>query len=188
VSSALEKVWGRHVSEVRTVHGVYLKESGQMSQAVDKTRALARAFEDADGRRPRILVAKVGQDGHDRGQKVIASAFADLGFDVDIGPLFSTPEEVARQAIENDVHIVGISSLAGAHMTLMPALKAALEAGSRGDIVIVVGGVIPPQDIEPLKKAGAAAIFLPGTVIAEAAQSLLHELNRRRGYAQQAAE
>jgi methylmalonyl-CoA mutase len=188
VSSALEKVWGRHVSEVRTVHGVYLKESGQMSQAVDKTRALARAFEDADGRRPRILVAKVGQDGHDRGQKVIASAFADLGFDVDIGPLFSTPEEVARQAIENDVHIVGISSLAGAHMTLMPALKAALEAGSRGDIVIVVGGVIPPQDIEPLKKAGAAAIFLPGTVIADAAQSLLHELNRRRGYAQQAAE
>jgi methylmalonyl-CoA mutase len=188
MSSALEEAWGRHVAEVRTVQGVYLREAGDMSEAVEKTRALVRAFEDADGRRPRILVAKVGQDGHDRGQKVIASAFADLGFDVDIGPLFSTPEEVARQAIENDVHVVGISSLAGAHMTLMPDLRAALEAQGRGDIVIVVGGVIPPQDIEPLKRAGAAAIFLPGTVIAEAAQSLLHELNRRLGYAQQAAE
>jgi methylmalonyl-CoA mutase len=188
MSSALEEAWGRHVAEVRTVQGVYLREAGDMSEAVAKTRALVRAFEDADGRRPRILVAKVGQDGHDRGQKVIASAFADLGFDVDIGPLFSTPEEVARQAIENDVHVVGISSLAGAHMTLMPDLRAALEAEGRGDIVIVVGGVIPPQDIEPLKRAGAAAIFLPGTVIAEAAQSLLHELNRRLGYAQQAAE
>jgi methylmalonyl-CoA mutase len=188
MSSALEEAWGRHVAEVRTVQGVYLREAGDMSEAVAKTRALVRAFEDADGRRPRILVAKVGQDGHDRGQKVIASAFADLGFDVDIGPLFSTPEEVARQAIENDVHVVGISSLAGAHMTLMPDLRAALEAQGRGDIVIVVGGVIPPQDIEPLKRAGAAAIFLPGTVIAEAAQSLLHELNRRLGYAQQAAE
>jgi methylmalonyl-CoA mutase len=188
VSAALEKVWGRHVPQVRTVQGVYLKEAGHMTEAVEKTRALARAFEDADGRRPRILVAKVGQDGHDRGQKVIASAFADLGFDVDIGPLFSTPDEVARQAIENDVHVVGISSLAGGHMTLMPDLKAALEREGRGDIVIVVGGVIPPQDVEPLKQAGAAAIFLPGTVIAEAAQSLLHELNRRLGYAQQAAE
>jgi methylmalonyl-CoA mutase len=188
MSSALEEAWGRHVAEVRTVQGVYLREAGDMSEAVQKTRALVRAFEEADGRRPRILVAKVGQDGHDRGQKVIASAFADLGFDVDIGPLFSTPEEVARQAIENDVHVVGISSLAGAHMTLMPDLRAALESQGRGDIVIVVGGVIPPQDIEPLKRAGAAAIFLPGTVIAEAAQSLLHELNRRLGYAQQAAE
>jgi methylmalonyl-CoA mutase len=188
VSSALEQAWGRHVADVRVVQGVYFREAGQMADAVGKTRALARAFEAADGRRPRILVAKVGQDGHDRGQKVIASAFADLGFDVDIGPLFSTPEEVARQAIENDVHIVGISSLAGAHMTLMPALKAALEAEGRGDIVVVVGGVIPPQDIEPLKRAGAAAIFLPGTVIAEAAQALLRDLNRRLGYAQQAAE
>jgi methylmalonyl-CoA mutase len=188
VSAALEKVWGRHVPQVRTVQGVYLKEAGHMTESVEKTRALARAFEDADGRRPRILVAKVGQDGHDRGQKVIASAFADLGFDVDIGPLFSTPDEVARQAIENDVHVVGISSLAGGHMTLMPDLKAALEREGRGDIVIVVGGVIPPQDVEPLKQAGAAAIFLPGTVIAEAAQSLLHDLNRRLGYAQQAAE
>jgi methylmalonyl-CoA mutase len=188
VSSALERAWGRHVPEVRVVQGVYFREAGQMADAVEKTRALARAFEAADGRRPRILVAKVGQDGHDRGQKVIASAFADLGFDVDIGPLFSTPEEVARQAIENDVHVVGISSLAGAHMTLMPALKAALEVEGRGDIVVVVGGVIPPQDIEPLKKAGAAAIFLPGTVIAEAAQTLLQDLNRRLGYAQQAAE
>ena len=139
-------------------------------------------------RKIRVLVAKPGLDGHDRGAKVIATAFADLGFDVDIGPLFSTPEEVARQAIENDVHVVGISSLAGAHMTLMPALKAALEAQGRGDIVVVVGGVFPPQDLEPLKRAGAAAIFLPGTVIAEAAQSLLQELNSRLGYAQQAAE
>jgi methylmalonyl-CoA mutase len=188
VSAALEQVWGRHVPEVQSVRGVYLREAGQMSEAIEKTRALARAFEDADGRRPRILVAKVGQDGHDRGQKVIATAFADLGFDVDIGPLFSTPEEVARQAIENDVHVVGISSLAGAHMALMPALKAELDRQGRGDIVIVVGGVIPPQDVEPLKQAGAAAIFLPGTVIAEAAQSLLHELNRRLGYAQEAAE
>ncbi len=188
VSTALEQVWGRHVPEVQSVRGVYLREAGQMSETVEKTRALARAFEDADGRRPRILVAKVGQDGHDRGQKVIATAFADLGFDVDIGPLFSTPEEVARQAIENDVHVVGISSLAGAHMVLMPALKAELDRQGRGDIVIVVGGVIPPQDVEPLKQAGAAAIFLPGTVIAEAAQSLLHELNRRLGYAQEAAE
>jgi methylmalonyl-CoA mutase len=188
VSAALEQVWGRHVPEVQSVRGVYLREAGQMSEAIEKTRALARAFEDADGRRPRILVAKVGQDGHDRGQKVIATAFADLGFDVDIGPLFSTPEEVARQAIENDVHVVGISSLAGAHMALMPTLKAELDRQGRGDIVIVVGGVIPPQDVEPLKQAGAAAIFLPGTVIAEAAQSLLHELNRRLGYAQEAAE
>jgi methylmalonyl-CoA mutase len=187
VSAALEEVWGRHVPEVQSVHGVYLKEAGDMSEAIEKARALTRAFEDADGRRPRILVAKIGQDGHDRGQKVIASAFADLGFDVDIGPLFSTPEEVARQAIENDVHVVGISSLAGAHMTLMPDLRAALEREGRGDIVIVVGGVIPPQDVAPLKQAGAAAIFLPGTVIAEAAQSLLEELNRRLGY-QQAAE
>ena len=159
-----------------------------MSHAVDRTLAMVKAFEEADGRRPRILVAKVGQDGHDRGQKVIASAFADLGFDVDIGPLFATPEEVARQAVENDVHIVGVSSLAAGHLTLVPALKAALDAQGRGDIVIVAGGVIPPEDVAALKAAGAAAVFPPGTVIAEAAQALLAELNTRLGYAQKAAE
>ena len=188
ISAAMEKVWGRHVAEIRAIQGIYRKEAGAMSEAVELTRAMTDAFAEADGRRPRILVAKIGQDGHDRGQKVIATAFADLGFDVDIGPLFSTPEEVARQAVENDVHIVGVSSLAAGHLTLVPALKAALEAEGRGDIMIVVGGVIPPQDIEALKDAGASAIFPPGTVIAEAAQKLLAELNQRLGYAQKAAE
>ena len=188
ISAAMEKVWGRHVAEIRAIQGIYRKEAGAMSEAVELTRAMTDAFAEADGRRPRILVAKIGQDGHDRGQKVIATAFADLGFDVDIGPLFSTPEEVARQAVENDVHIVGVSSLAAGHLTLVPALKAALAAEGRGDIMIVVGGVIPPQDIETLLDAGASAIFPPGTVIAEAAQKLLAELNRRLGYAQKAAE
>ncbi|MGE0213620.1 MAG: methylmalonyl-CoA mutase [Parvibaculaceae bacterium] len=188
ISSALEAVWGRHVAEIRTISGVYRKEAGRMSDVVERARSRVEAFEEADGRRPRILVAKMGQDGHDRGQKVIATAFADLGFDVDIGPLFSTPEEVARQAVENDVHIVGISSLAAGHLTLVPALKAALDGHGRGDIAIVVGGVIPPQDFETLKAAGATAIFPPGTVIAEAAMSLLDELNRRLGYVQRAAE
>ena len=134
---------------------------------------LAAEFEDNEGRRPRILVAKIGQDGHDRGQKVIASAFADLGFDVDIGALFATPAEAARQAVENDVHILGVSSLAAAHLTLVPELKAELAKQGRGDIMIVVGGVVPPQDYEALKAAGAEAIFPPGTVIAEAAEALL---------------
>ena len=130
-------------------------------------RSWSPTFEQDEGRRPRILVAKMGQDGHDRGQKVIASAFADLGFDVDIGPLFATPAEAARQAVENDVHVVGVSSLAAGHLTLVPELKAELEKQGRGDIMIVVGGVVPPQDYEALKEAGAAAIFPPGTVIAE---------------------
>ncbi|HEX5226571.1 MAG TPA: cobalamin-dependent protein, partial [Bryobacteraceae bacterium] len=133
-------------------------------------------------------VAKIGQDGHDRGQKVIASAFADLGFDVDIGPLFATPAEAARQAVENDVHILGVSSLAAGHLTLVPQLKAELDRLGRPDIMIVVGGVVPPQDYEVLKKAGAEAIFPPGTVIADAAQSLLDTLNKRLGHAQEAAE
>ncbi len=188
ISAAMEKVWGRHVAEIRAIQGIYRKEAGTMSEAVEVTRAMTDAFAEADGRRPRILVAKIGQDGHDRGQKVIATAFADLGFDVDIGPLFSTPEEVARQAVENDVHIVGVSSLAAGHLTLVPALKAALDKEGRGDIMIVVGGVIPPQDIETLMEAGASAIFPPGTVIAEAAQKLLAKLNQRLGYAQRAAE
>ena len=142
----------------------------------------------AEGRRPRLLVAKIGQDGHDRGQKVIASAFADLGFDVDIGPLFATPQEAARQAVENDVHILGVSSLAAAHLTLVPELKAELAKQGRDDIMIVVGGVVPPQDYEALMKAGAEAIFPPGTVISEAAEKLLKTLHHRLGHDQQAAE
>ncbi len=188
ISSAMEKVWGRHVADIKTIQGVYRKEAGTMSDAVERTQTMVDAFEENDGRRPRILVAKMGQDGHDRGQKVIATAFADLGFDVDIGPLFQTPDEVARQAVENDCHIIGVSSLAAGHLTLVPALKGALETHGRGDIMIVVGGVIPPQDFDTLMAMGASAIFPPGTVIAEAAQSLLQELNVRLGYAQAAAE
>ena len=159
-----------------------------MSDAVDRVLRRAAKFEADEGRRPRILVAKIGQDGHDRGQKVIASAFADLGFDVDIGPLFATPAEAARQAVENDVHIVGVSSLAAGHLTLVPELKAALATEGRGDIMIVVGGVVPPQDYDALRAAGAEAIFPPGTVIADAADALLSSLNRRLGHEQEAAE
>jgi methylmalonyl-CoA mutase len=187
ISYALEKVWGRHRAEVRAVSGVYKREVGMASAAVERVRRLTEEFEINDGRRPRILVAKMGQDGHDRGQKVIASAFADLGFDVDIGPLFATPAETARQAIENDVHIVGVSSLAAGHLALVPELKAELDRYGRGDIVIVVGGVVPPQDFEALHRAGASVIFPPGTVIAEAAEKLIAELNRRLGYSSKEA-
>ena len=189
ISDALEKVWGRHRAEIRAISGVYKREVGMTSPGLERVRELVDAFERDDGRRPRILVAKMGQDGHDRGQKVIASAFADLGFDVDIGPLFATPAEAARQAIENDVHIIGVSSLAAGHLTLVPELRNELAQYGREDIMIVVGGVIPPQDFEALAKAGASAIFPPGTVIAEAAVSLIEELNRRLGYGpKQAAE
>ena len=157
-----------------------------MSEVIETTRKMVDAFATADGRRPRILVAKMGQDGHDRGQKVIATAFADIGFDVDIGPLFSTPEEVARQATENDVHAIGVSSLAAGHLTLVPELKAALADLERDDIMIVVGGVIPPQDFDALIAAGAAAIFPPGTVISEAAQELVSKLSAERGYSEAA--
>jgi methylmalonyl-CoA mutase len=187
ISSALEQVFGRHRAEIKTISGVYQREVG-MSDAVERVKKLVAAFEENEGRRPRILVAKIGQDGHDRGQKVIASAFADLGFDVDIGPLFATPAEAARQAVENDVHILGISSLAAAHLTLVPQLKADLEAQGRGDIMIVVGGVVPPQDCDALHKAGADAIFPPGTVITDAAEMLLERLNQRLGHARDAAE
>jgi methylmalonyl-CoA mutase len=159
-----------------------------MSDAMQRVQRLVEVFEEEEGRRPRILVAKVGQDGHDRGQKVIASAFADLGFDVDVGPLFSTPAEAARQAIENDVHIVGVSSLAAAHLSLVPELKKALEKEGREDIMIAVGGVVPPQDYEALKAAGAEAIFPPGTVIAEAAEELIKKLAARLGHRKEAAE
>jgi methylmalonyl-CoA mutase len=181
ISDALEEVYGRHAGQVRTISGVYREEAGS-SAPVDETRSMAEAFEEAEGRRPRILVAKMGQDGHDRGQKVIATAFADLGFDVDVGPLFQTPEEVARQAVEADVHVVGVSSLAAGHLTLVPALKAALEELGAGDVLIVVGGVIPPDDVPTLREMGAAAVFLPGTVISEAAQELLRTLSERLGH------
>ena len=179
ISDAMEKSFGRHRAEIRTISGVYKQEVGQMSEPVKRVQRMVETFEQNEGRRPRILIAKMGQDGHDRGQKVIASAFADLGFDVDIGPLFQTPTEAARQAVENDVHIVGVSSLAAGHLTLVPELKAALEAEGRGDIMIVAGGVIPPQDYDALYASGAAAIFPPGTVIAEAAQDLLTSLAER---------
>ena len=172
ISDALEKVFGRHTAAIRTISGVYRSEVGE-SPNVAHARRVVEAFAEHEGRRPRILVAKMGQDGHDRGQKVIATAFADLGFDVDVGPLFQTPEEVARQAVETDVHVVGVSSLAAGHLTLVPELRAALAALGRPDILIVVGGVIPPQDFDALRAAGAAAIFPPGTVIADAAVELL---------------
>ncbi|MDW5610299.1 methylmalonyl-CoA mutase [Mycolicibacterium sp. D5.8-2] len=181
ISDALEKVYGRHQAEIRTIAGVYRDEVG-MAGNVSSATELVEKFAEADGRRPRILVAKMGQDGHDRGQKVIATAFADIGFDVDVGSLFSTPEEVARQAADNDVHVVGVSSLAAGHLTLVPALRDALAEVGRPDIMIVVGGVIPPGDFDELYAAGATAIFPPGTVIADAAIGLLNKLAERLGY------
>jgi methylmalonyl-CoA mutase len=178
ISDALEKVFGRHSGQIRTISGVYREESGP-SEQLESARQQVEDFAEAEGRRPRILVAKMGQDGHDRGQKVIATAFADLGFDVDVGPLFQTPTEVARQAAEADVHIVGVSSLAAGHLTLVPALREELAAIGREDIMIVVGGVIPPADFDALRQAGASAIFPPGTVIADAASGLLDELRTR---------
>jgi methylmalonyl-CoA mutase len=182
ISDALEEVYGRHAAQVRIISGVYREEAGE-SGPVDEARRMAAEFEEAEGRRPRILVAKMGQDGHDRGQKVIATAFADLGFDVDVGPLFQTPEEVARQAVEADVHVVGVNSLAAGHLTLVPALRDALAELGADDVLVVVGGVIPPDDVPALKEAGAVAVFPPGTVIAEAAQDLLRTLSQRLGHA-----
>ncbi|TWG08646.1 methylmalonyl-CoA mutase [Saccharopolyspora dendranthemae] len=178
ISDALEKVFGRHSGQIRTISGVYREESGP-SEQLETARQQVEDFAEAEGRRPRILVAKMGQDGHDRGQKVIATAFADLGFDVDVGPLFQTPTEVARQAAEADVHIVGVSSLAAGHLTLVPALREELAAVDREDIMVVVGGVIPPADFDALRQSGASAIFPPGTVIADAATGLLDELRTR---------
>jgi methylmalonyl-CoA mutase len=184
ISDALEKVYGRHQAEIRTISGVYRDEVGGKGNITpfSYATALVEKFAEADGRRPRILVAKMGQDGHDRGQKVIATAFADIGFDVDVGSLFSTPEEVARQAADNDVHVIGVSSLAAGHLTLVPALRDALREVGRPDIMIVVGGVIPPGDFDELYAAGATAIFPPGTVIADAAIGLLYKLAERLGY------
>ncbi|MEN8722999.1 MAG: methylmalonyl-CoA mutase [Alphaproteobacteria bacterium] len=176
ISDALVKVYGRHVATVKSISGVYKSEVGKMSDAVNKVQGRVNQFAEDEGRRPRILIAKMGQDGHDRGQKVVATAFADMGFDVDIGPLFQTPEEAAKQAVENDAHIVAASSLAAGHLTLVPELKEELKKLGREDILIVVGGVIPPQDFDALYDAGAAAIFPPGTVIAESANLLLDKL------------
>ncbi|MGZ4541953.1 MAG: methylmalonyl-CoA mutase [Mycobacteriaceae bacterium] len=181
ISDALEKVYGRHAAEIRTITGVYRDEAGSVANIKQATEMVER-FAAAEGRRPRILVCKMGQDGHDRGQKVIATAFADIGFDVDVGPLFQTPEEVANQAADADVHIVGVSSLAAGHLTLVPALRDALAAVGRPDVMIVVGGVIPPQDFDELYEAGATAIFPPGTVIADAATGLLAKLAENRGF------
>jgi methylmalonyl-CoA mutase len=179
VSDALEQVWGRYQAHAQTVSGVYGAAFGQDAgwQALKDDIG---EFEAAEGRRPRILIAKVGQDGHDRGAKVIATAFADLGFDVDIGPLFQTPEEAARQAIENDVHAVGVSTLAAGHRTLVPALVEALRDLGAPEIIVVVGGVIPQQDYDFLKDAGVAAVFGPGTVISEAARATLQAIRSAR--------
>jgi methylmalonyl-CoA mutase len=179
ISDALEEVFERHRATIQAITGVYSQEVGESMEDVTRARAMTDEFAERDGRRPRILVAKVGQDGHDRGQKVIATAFADLGFDVDIGPMFTTPEETARQAVENDVHVVGVSSLAAGHLTLVPQLKKELDKLGRSDILIVVGGVVPPQDHDALREAGAAFIFGPGTNIPEAAVDLIKALKNR---------
>jgi len=181
ISDAIESVCGRHQAEIRTISGVYSTEFGK-DEDIDNVTGMIKRFEKHEGRRPRILVAKMGQDGHDRGAKVVATAFADLGFDVDVGPLFQTPEETARQAVENDVHIVGMSSLAAGHKTLLPALIDELKKLGREDIMVICGGVIPAQDYEFLRENGAAAIFGPGTVIPVAAMKLLEELAERLGY------
>ena len=188
MSEAMERVFTRHRAEVRTISGVYRSEAGAMNDDVGAVIQMAAAFEKMDGRRPRILIAKMGQDGHDRGQKVIASAFADLGFDVDIGPLFATPDEAARQAVENDVHVIGVSTMTAGHLTLVPDLKASLAKDGREDIMVVVGGVIPPHDYEALYAAGAEAIFGPGTNIPKAAADLIGKLNEKYGYTKAAAE
>ena len=177
MSDALEVVFGRYQGRVESLTGVYGSGMKDM-KAFQKTRHRVGSFEKKWGRPPRILLAKMGQDGHDRGQKVVATAFADLGFDVDIGPLFQTPAESAKQAVENDVHIVGVSSLAAGHLELVGSLKEELTKQGREDILIVVGGVIPPQDYEELKKRGAVAIFGPGTVIAKAAEDLMDLLDK----------
>ena len=182
ISYAIEKVAGRHQALVKSISGIYSSEYSDPEE-IEKVRRMVSDFEKAEGRRPRILVAKMGQDGHDRGAKVISTAFADLGFDVDIGPLFQTPAETAAQAVENDVHIIGMSSLAGGHKTLLPMLVEELKQRGREDIIVIAGGVIPPQDYEFLKEHGASLIFGPGTLIPVAAVRILKELNERLGYA-----
>ena len=188
VSLALEKVWGRHVAEVRTVSGIYARASPKGADKIEQAKRSVAAFREVEGRPPRILVAKIGQDGHDRGQKVIASAFIDMGFEVIAGALFATPEEVAGEAARGNVHVVGISSMTAGHLVLLPALRTALERLGRDDIMIVAGGIIPEKDTEWLRQHGVAAIFPPGTAIPDAARILLDQLNEHLGYAQKAAE
>jgi methylmalonyl-CoA mutase len=182
MSLSMEKVFGRHQAEIKTIQGVYLKEVKEGKVNVGDLKKLIEEFQKYEGRRPRILVAKMGQDGHDRGQKVIATAFADLGFDVDVGPLFQTPEETAKQAVENDVHVIGVSSLAAGHLTLVPELKKELKKLNREDILVTIGGVIPPQDYDKLYQMGVAGIFGPGTVIPDAAKDLLKKLSLVLGH------
>ena len=186
ISSALEDVFGRHQAKPDVVTGIYSRTAGE-TDAIMQVRGLVQAFAENDGRKPKILVAKVGQDGHDRGQKVIASAFGDFGFEVEVGALFATPEEAARQAVDADVHVIGLSTLAAGHLTMVPALRAALETAGRRDIMIVVGGIIPPQDVAALREAGAAAIFPPGTSVTDAARDVLDALNVDLGYQQRRA-
>jgi methylmalonyl-CoA mutase len=183
ISLALEKGFGRHQARPVGVRGVYDKDAGS-DPRVMIAKGMVRAFKEADGRPPRIMVAKLGQDGHDRGQKVVASAFADFGFEVEIGPLFQTPAEAAKEAVDAGAQVVGASSLAAGHMTLVPELIAELEKLGRSDVMVVVGGVIPPEDVQPLLEMGVAAVFLPGTVTAEAAIEVLEKLNAQLGYAQ----
>jgi methylmalonyl-CoA mutase len=180
VSDALEKVWGRHKASSQEVSGVYAA-AYEGAEGWERLKSEIAAFAAAEGRRPRVLIAKLGQDGHDRGAKVVASAFADLGYDVDVGPLFQTPEECARQAVENDVHAVGISTLAAGHRTLVPAVVAALKAQGAGDVVVFVGGVVPPQDHDFLRAAGVAGIYGPGTPIPVSAKDVLEQIKRSRG-------
>jgi methylmalonyl-CoA mutase len=183
ISDAMEKVFNRHTPKIKAISGVFLREAGP-DLMVARVKDMVSAFKESEGKPPRILVAKMGQDGHDRGQKVIASAFADMGFEVEIGPLFATPEEVADQAKATGVHVVGVSSLAAGHLTLTPALRDALKDRGLQHVLIVVGGVIPPDDVPTLKAEGAAAVYPPGAVIAEAAQDVLAALNAKLGYAQ----
>ena len=183
ISDALEAAFGRHEAVPEVVSGVYAKEAGTDAR-IDRARAMVAAFVENDGGPPRILIAKLGQDGHDRGQKVVASAYQDLGFQAEAGPLFQTPAEAAKAAVEMNAHAVGASSLAAGHLTLVPELKAELEKLGRSDITIVVGGVIPPSDVQTLIDMGAAAVYPPGSVIAETAVDLLEKLNQRLGYAQ----
>jgi methylmalonyl-CoA mutase len=178
ISDAIEKVSGRHKAIVRSISGVYSSEFTD-EDVINEVRAMTDEFEKKEGRRPRIMVAKMGQDGHDRGAKVIATAFADMGYDVDMGPLFQTAEEAARDAVDNDVHVIGMSSLAAGHKTLLPQLVEELKKLGREDIIVVIGGVIPAQDYDFLYKSGAVAIFGPGTVIPVAAKKVMEELNRR---------
>ena len=180
ISDALEKIYGRHKAAIRSITGVYSREFGEEGN-IKEIQEMTDAFAAREGRRPRILIAKMGQDGHDRGAKVVATAYADLGFDVDIGPLFQTPEETARQAVENDAHVIGMSSLAAGHKTLLPQLIKELKKLDREDIMVIVGGVIPSQDYDFLLENGAAAIFGPGTVIPTAARKILEELEKRIG-------